>query len=289
MIAERVAEELIGCNWVGIPFGGSMPEVARIEAQHIVVSDLHRHVINLALTIRSNRVWLLQRLLRDSPFHPDLLQTAQDFCKKNEPRLAQATDFYCDADAAYWYFISQWMGRSGKAGTDGEFNGGIATVWNANGGGSNQRYRAAVKSLGAWHRIMQRCCFEVKGCFEFLERCEDTPKVGIYCDPPFPSDAPGNKGDRYRHKFSVQQHADLARALSRFKQARVVCRFYGDHPLIHSLYPRCRGGDCAGDCWYWREIKGGRTQANKVAPEVLIMNGPSRAPRDRAGLFDVAF
>jgi hypothetical protein len=61
--------------------------------------------------------------------------------------------------------------------------------------------------------------------------------------------------------------------------ARVVCRFY-DHPLVRELYPEQR--------WTWRHLAGGRKQTNGDAPEVLLLNGPSRvavAPATGGGLF----
>jgi hypothetical protein len=64
----------------------------------------------------------------------------------------------------------------------------------------------------------------------------------------------------------------LAGVLASFERARVVCRFY-DHPLIRELYPRELG-------WVWRRFTG-RKQSNAQAPEVLILNGPSReTPKD---------
>lgn len=47
-LAPQVGELLNGCRWVGVPFAGSMTELIYIDAPTLVVSDLHRHVINLA-------------------------------------------------------------------------------------------------------------------------------------------------------------------------------------------------------------------------------------------------
>jgi site-specific DNA-adenine methylase len=266
MHAAYVGEELRGCRWVGVPFAGGMSELMEIDASSIVVSDLHRHVINLALTIRDRRHNELVRMLRDTPFHPDMLARAQAFCKKNEPR--KGAD-YVDVAAAYWYFVCVWMGRSHKAGTVDEFNGGLSRRWNANGGDSNVRYRSAIRALASWHRLMQRCSFDVLDVFEFLEACLDAEGHAIYCDPPWPKD-----GDKYRHAFTVADHRRLAAELGRFRTTRVVVRL-GDHPLVRELYPE--------SVWTWRRITS-RTQTNSAKAEALILNGPSRAA-DKGGLF----
>jgi hypothetical protein len=108
-------------------------------------------------------------------------------------------------------------------------------------------------------RVMPRCTFVVRDCFELLDSVKDEKGVGVYCDPPFP-----DAGDAYRHRFSEDQHRRLASKLSGFQKARCVCRFYR-HPLIEELYPAPR--------WRWLELEGGRTQTNASAPEVLLVNG----------------
>ncbi len=255
MNAEIVGEELRGCRWVGVPFSGGMSELAHITAPMIVVSDLHRHVVNLANVVAMQRRELFD-VLRRLPFHPDVLKLAQEFCKSNEPSGMN------DLRAATHYFVCVWMGRSHKAGTTDEFNGEISRRWNANGGSSNTRYRSAIKSLAAWERVMKRCSFDVMDCFEFLEACKDEPGHGLYIDAPWPDD-----GKRYRHTFTESQHRQLAMALRAFRKMRVVVRF-GDHPLIRELYPEPQ--------WTWRRITS-RTQLNEDKAEALIMNGPSRA------------
>lgn len=265
ILAPMVGKELAGCKWVGVPFAGGMAEVACIKASTIVVSDLHRHVINLALCVKADdlRPRLAERL-GSQPFHPDCLSTAQESCRAVEAAVnwpdMPCLDWACD------YFTACWMGRSHKSGIDDEFNGGLSIRWNANGGDSNKRYRSAVASLAAWQDIMRRCNFSVLDAFEFLARCEDSDGHGIYCDPPFPG-----PGDRYKHncgKTEAEQrlwHRSLAEALGRFTKTRVACRFY-DHPLIRELYPEPR--------WTWRHLKG-RDQANNgEKAEVLIVNGP---------------
>jgi len=154
------------------------------------------------------------------------------------------------------------MNRSAKAGTDGEFSGGLPVRWNANGGDSNTRYRSAIESLEAFEIAFRRCNFVCLDVFEFLDGAKDTTGNGLYLDPPFPG-----PGDGYKHKFPEAQHRELAARLAAFRQTRVVCRFY-DHPLIRELYPE--------GAWTWRRLKG-RKQLNEEVSEVLIINGPSYA------------
>lgn len=265
MLGHTVGEELRGCKWVGVPFAGGMCELAHIKASTIVVSDLHRHVINLAMTVANeNRRHALVCELSSLPFHPDTLKYAQSHCEEMERAGWDFGERSCQIDQrwALNYFTCCWMGRSAKAGTEGEFSGGLPVRWNANGGDSNTRFRSAVASLEAWGEIMRRCNFVVMDVFEFLERFDDQPGHGLYCDPPFPG-----PGDDYKHKFTIEQHRRLAKRLGEFSKGRVVCRFY-DHPLIRELYPEGR--------WTWRRQKG-RKQTNEASPEVLIINGPSYA------------
>lgn len=252
MLAKHVGELLAGCRWVGVPFAGGMSELAHITAPTMVVNDLHRHVINLAKVVAHppSCHTLVQRL-ENAAFHPDELEAAQDYCVMFPPNGTT------DVNAAISYFITQWMGRSGNAGTEKEFTGGLPVRWNANGGDSNTRYRSAVQSLAAWGRIMQRCNFTTLDFGEFLGKCKDEQGHGIYCDPPFPAG-----GELYRHKFTEADHRRLCTLLGGFKKTRVVIRYY-DHPLVRELY--------AGPQWAWKELTG-RKSSNADAPEVLISN-----------------
>jgi len=260
MMAEEVGNLLKGCRWVGIPFAGGMPEVLKIDAPTIVVSDLHRHVINLA-NVMKDRFWgaRLYRSLRRLPFHPEVLAESQTWCKKYTDRPAKMGR---DMAAAFHYFVTCWMGCSGKSGIMDEFNGGISVRWNISGGDSAVRYHSAVRSIIAWRRVLRRCTLVVMDCFDFLDACQDEARHGIYCDPPFPG-----PGAKYRHTFTETDHRQLAMRLAEFTRARVVCRFY-DHPLIRELYPTGQ--------WTWHEFSG-RKQSNAAAPEVLLTNDKQRS------------
>lgn len=260
LLASNVGREVRGCEWVGIPFGGGMSEVAHIDARAIVVNDLHRHVINLAMVVADlDSGPHLVQMLDALPFHPDTLAAAQVACLGREAVVRGPIP---DIAAARDYFVACWMARSGLAGTKGEFRGSLPVRWSASGGDSNVRYRSAVASLGDWQIAMKRCNFTCLDVFEFLGKVKDQKGHGIYLDPPFPG-----PGDAYKHTFGEEKHRDLAKLLAGFAQARVVCRFY-DHPLIRELYPEPQ--------WTWTRYSG-RKQTNDEAPEVLVINGPSYA------------
>lgn len=262
MLAAMVGEEFAGCKWVGVPFAGGMSELLHIQAPSLLVNDLHRHVINLARVMANPNLGAkLYRQLRRVPFHVDSLKEAQQECLAFE-RLGVVLSENAQLRWATAYFCAAWMPRHGSSGTEKEFNVGLSLRYNGNGGDSAKHYWSAVESIVAWRKVLQRANFTVMDYREFLLKCKDEPKSGIYCDPPFPG-----PGEKYAHKLSEFDHKSLAAALATFKQSRVVCRFY-DHPLIRELYPETQ--------WTWRHLKG-RKQTNDEAPEVLLINGPSYA------------
>lgn len=261
MLGPAVGEELAGRSWVLVAFAGGMAELSHITARTILVNDLHRHAINLARVIADvdTRRALLKRL-NSKLFHPDTLAESQAYCEENEPQSKR------DLHAAEHYFVSSWMGRSNKAGTDSEFDGRLALRWNAGGGDSVVRYHSAIRSMVAFSRVARRCQFETLDAFDLLARCEDTEEHAIYCDPPFPK-----KGRKYLHNAGNTDldervwHTRLRDQVERFEKTRVVMRFY-DHPLIREIYEEPR--------WTWRRLKG-RNQANEETAEVLLINGAS--------------
>lgn len=261
-LAPHVADKLAGCSWVGIPFGGGLSELAHIKCPTMVVSDLHRHVINLARVVQTDplrRALITQ--LEWTAFHPDVLRDAQAFCLKVEdtidPNAVMQNIQFAITQWAYSYFVSQWCGRSGKSGTDPEFTGYLPVRWTASGGDSNTRFRSATESLEEWGKIFRRCNFLCLDVFEFLDKVKDLPKHGLYLDPPFP-----DAGDVYVHKFTEAMHRLLAtRLLYGFDKCRIVCRFY-DHPLIREIYPAAN--------WTYVELKG-RKASNAEAAELLLV------------------
>lgn len=257
MLASEVGKALKGCEWVGIVFAGGMSEVPHIDARTLLVNDKHLHVINLAMVVadcdlRPKLIEAVDALA----FHPDALLKAQAKCKVAEHEHWRSS--HGNLEWAINYFVASWMGRSAKAGTDQEFDGGLPLRWNAGGGDSNTRYRSAIESIGAWGKTMRRCNFSTLDFREFLGKCKDAPRHGIYADAPFPDD-----GDGYKHKFKERDHIDLRTLLAQFTETRVVIRYH-DHPLIRDLYPD-------EGHWHWNRLAG-RNQANDETPEVLITN-----------------
>jgi DNA adenine methylase len=268
MVSERIGRELDGCACVGVPCAGGMCELRYITARTLLVSDLHRHMINLSTVAGDPQLGpQLYRQLRRMAFHPDTLANAQDRCRLRD--AAQDNGLFASTadvglhDKLAWavdYFVCCWMSQGGRAGTPNEFTGPLSVRWDAGGGDSATRFRNAVLSLPAWRRVLRRCTFQVLDCFEFFETFKDKPGHGLYVDSPWPG-----PGDGYTHKFSDADHRRLARVLARYTQTRVVIR-NGDHPLIRELYSPAHWN------WITRES---RTQANKSLPEALILNGPS--------------
>lgn len=200
----------------------------------------------------------LYRRLRREVFHPESLRKSQVACELFEllPHNSEEPDLLW----AHAYFVSAWMPRHSCSGTEGEFNTGLSTRWNAGGGDSAAHYWSAVKSIPAWRKILQRANFSALDVFDFLKKCKDESTTGIYCDPPFPG-----PGDKYAHKFDESKQRQLAEQLSKYQSARIVCRFY-DVPLIRELYPQPK--------WTWRLLEG-RKQTNATGAEVLLINGES--------------
>jgi site-specific DNA-adenine methylase len=251
LIAAEVGKVLKGLRWVGIPFCGSMPEVFCIDAPTVVVNDRYHLVINLARMLGHPVLGpQLYRRLKRTLFHPESLAAAQAACRNSASSLS-------DLDLAYNYFVSQWMGRSAKAGTKNELTGALPVRWNGGGGDSNTRYRSAVSSIVSWRRLMAACNFTCMDAFDFLAKCKDDKTVGIYVDPPWP-----DAGDEYKYRFTPAEHERLAAILTAYTKSRVVCRFYGDHPLVAKLYPKRE--------WLWQWLDG-RKQTNEIGREVLLI------------------
>ena len=258
MVCGPYAELLSGCSWVGIPFCGGLSIVAHLveTAREVVCNDKHRLAINLYRTIAdpNTRRELLNRL-EATPFHEEVLKQAQALCKAIEWRVSDPIGVEC----AYWYFVTCWMGRSGKSGTTSEFEGGLAVRWDSGGGSSPLRFQTAVRSIQEfWGPICERCSFLCRDWTEILAKVKDDPMCGLYCDPPWV-----DAGEKYTCKFEPRDHVHLATVLSQFKHTKVVVR-YGEDPLILKLYEY-------GDGWHIREITS-RDQANGPMRELCITN-----------------
>lgn len=280
-IAERAARELGAAKWVGIGCVGGGSIIPLIECRGGVANDRHRHIINLFRVVADTELKaLLIQNLDATIFHPDELAAAQLRCIQREQMFESGGGLFAGKRAEVgppnvaWardYFISVWMGRGGSAGTKGEFNGSLPTRWNANGGGSNTRYRSAADSINAWNVVLKGWEFETLDVFEFVGMVKESEKEkagdrALYLDPPWVG-----AGDGYKHRFTESHHRKLAKQLSAYQKVRVVVR-YGDDPLIREIYPASR--------WNIIELTS-RDQGNKDVAELLILNGPSHeVPHD---------
>lgn len=261
--AATVGKALEGCKFVGLPFAGGMSEVPFITAKQILANDRHRMVINLCTVIQNNakRKWLIEQA-DAMPYHPDILETAQRKAQEFAAQMEAGEHVKSDHEAALAYFVCCWMGRGGNAGTADELKGSLPIRWNANGGGSNRRYRTAIEALDAWGETFRRCEFTCLDAFDFLAKIPDTVETGIYTDANWP-----DLGDEYLHKIDLAWQCKLAGVLRRFDKARVVVRF-GEHPLIRELYTEVCG-------WTWSPMES-RNQANDIKPEFLIVRNGAR-------------
>lgn len=254
-VAKQYAALLDDCKHVTVPFCGGLSIVAHLveTANEIVCNDKHGLAINFYTCIADPelRADLLERLHR-VPFHQALLAEAQEMCRAHD--VIESSDVVM----AFHYFVTCWMGRSGRSGTKSEFSGGLAMRWDAGGGSSPLRFQTAVRSIqDVWGTICERCSFVCMDWSEILDRVKDDPACGVYVDAPWPS-----VGDDYVHQFIEADHRWLKRALTEFKKTKIVIR-YGDNPLIRELY--------GSGFWHIRQI-GSRDQANGDVAEICITN-----------------
>jgi len=256
MNGKTIGAEIGRQAMVSIPFCGGCSELYHIDARQILLNDLHRHIITLAKTIVDDAEFpAMLENLEHVLVHPDCLAEARAVLATIEDGDAPLAANHVWAAA---YFTNAWLTRS-NSGSESEFTQPLATRRTSSGGSSVCRWRSAVEGLPAWRKILQhRCEFVCQDWRTFAKKVRDTRGHAVYVDPPW-QDA----GKEYRHKFTEQDHRDLARWLWTFRQTRVVIR-HSDHPLYRDLYAE----------WDWVSI-GGRNQGNKHISEMLIINGPS--------------
>ena len=258
MVCDKYAALLSECKHVTIPFCGGLSIVRCLIEQgvsEIVCNDKHRLSVNFyrCLCDTESRKDLIECLGR-VPFHEDVLFSSQEMCKSHE--IVETLN----VKMAFHYFVTAWMGRSGKAGTDSEFNGGLAMRWDAGGGSSPLRFQTAVRSIEqVWRPVCERCSFLCRDWEEIVGKVKDAEDCGIYADPPWVG-----AGDQYVHKFVEKDHSKLCRVLSSKFGTKIVVR-YGDDPLIRSLYKD----------WDIKRLAS-RDQANGDVGELCITNFDQR-------------
>lgn len=253
------------------PFCGSLAvPFAKERCSFETVNDLYGDLVNLARVLKSaSAAKELHERLSRTLMHEQLFH---DAATQWHARGYQPAPEAGDVDRAEEFMICSWFGRNGVCGTS-SYNQGFCVRYTKNGGHAGKRWCSAVDSIPAWHERLRMMTILNRDGFELLERLEDADKCAIYCDPPYVK-----KGFKYVKDFGDGDHERLARCLNRFKKTRVVVSYY-EHPLLDDLY---RG-------WTKREVyttkalvsQGQRGEKGKatVAPEILLINGPSLSPQ----------
>ena len=165
-----------------------------------------------------------------------------------------------------------------------EINYPMAVRWTPGGGHGGVRFRSATESIPLWHQRLRQVIILRRDLFEVLPKIQDVKGVVVYVDPTYLRETRG--GAEYVHEFqddtgtifeTEDDHARLAREVGRFEHARVVVSYY-DHPRLGRLY----------EGWTKRNmsrqknlhvqnlhVQNRRGAGPCVAPEVLVLNGPS--------------
>ena len=277
-LAPAIVKELGKHTQYFEPFCGSMAVLmAKEPSQKETVNDLHGDLVNLARVVqnRFSAEDLYDRLSR-SIMSEDLLEQAQSILDDN---FHIPTIGITDAmvDRAFWYFVASWMGRNGTAGTRrSDYQ--IAVRWTKNGGSPTVRFSNAAGSIPGWHERLRNVVILSRDAFNIVGKFEDVLGTAIYCDPPYlmstRSGQRQSNTSRYLHDIDgMEKHQQLAQVLRGYKNARIVVSYY-DCLEIRELY----------EGWTFLEKTMHKnlhapnkraTVSAKVAPEVLIINGPS--------------
>ncbi len=260
---ERVTHHLTHCGLVGVPFAGSFAEVPYLlkVCRVVAANDLHRHILNLAMVAKVPA--LREQLLAEldgMPFHRDVLLHSQ----QRTQAWRWHGDLRPDVQAAKWYFIAAWMGRSGDAGTTRELASGFSPRFNAGGGSSIVRFVSARESLAEFGEAIRATEISCLDAFEFLKKIGDHPLTGLYVDSPWP-----DASLQYVYDFAARDYERLQQALTAYANATVVVR-YCDHPLIRQLYQ-------TRDGWRFEQYVT-RKQSNNSMNEVLIIRNSPHDP-----------
>lgn len=287
-MASDIAEQLGRHSQYFEPFCGSMAVLfSKDQVQKETVNDLHGDLINLAVCLQDefHGPWIYERCQR-TLFSEGLVNDAKDYFDESPDWSENDPQIPC-RERAYWYFVSSWMSRNGTAGMA-RISHQAAVRFTKGGGSTTTRWRNAVESIPAWHRRLANVVILQRDAFTLLDKFEDVPETGIYCDPPYVIDrltrtgvkSAGDKSHSYKHEFGAGEpgslfddpvpsdHERLATALRAYKRARIVVSYY-DCELIRELYE----GWTFIDKTTKKNIQ--RPSCNEIteAPEVLIVNG----------------
>ena len=254
-------------RWCGVPFLGGGSELKFLDVKTGVANDLHSQVINLFNVVKNpiQRDELIQ-CMAHRVYHVEEFLRARGRCRMLVETERDGVGMFADAvEAAADYFVHAWMGRKGQAGTVKEFSNTFAYRWTCSGGNPVTEYNNACYALTYWCSIFQKWAFTCMDALTFIGRVKDHPDHGLYIDAPWPG-----AGDAYLCKFTEENQRDMASALVKYQDTRIVIRF-GDDALIRELYPQPQ--------WRWYPYES-RTQGNTKQAEVLLTNFDYDIPMD---------
>lgn len=248
------------------PFCGSLPVLFNKPISSAeTINDLYGDVVNLARQVQSERgpeLW--ERTQRTLMCKPTFLDSCAELKKEFEPTF----------DRAFHFIVACWQGLNGLTGAKR-----AQPVFNLryapSGGSAAVRWQSVCESIPWWWERLQNVTILQQCGIDLCEKIQDRDDVVIYCDPPY-----FVKSTPYMHDFVDADHERLAAALCSKKRARVVVSYY-QHEQLERLYP----GWTLVDCTTRKSIatigsKAG-VDGDHVAPEVLLINGPSlTAPKD---------
>jgi len=274
-LAPRIVAELGPHNLYFEAFCASMATlIAKPPAPMEIVCDLHGDLVNMARVIQHPSLGAqFYRRCRRLLCSQEQFLDVKPACDGREREPAPASP---DVGRAVEFFLFSWIGRNGTVGSNSGNH--FCVRYTANGGSPAKRLASAVDSIPAWRRRLRNVIILNEDTFNVLERIDDQPTTAIYADPPY-----FVKGSKYLHDFAAEDHARLAEALRRFRNARIVVSYY-DHPDARRLYAGWSFVECATTkamVSAGQRGKGGAVQA----PEVLIINGESYTAPAGEGLF----
>jgi DNA adenine methylase len=276
-LAPKIIAELGPHKAYWEPFCGSCAVLmAKPECPMETVNDLHGDLVNLARVLASDRyAELWERSHRTLMCDQIFLECREAVATPADP--APSVDEVAAEHVlrAWRYLVCSWMGRNGAGGT-GLTNITLAARYTSNGGSGGFRWRSAVGSIPAWHERLHAVHIRRMDAIEMVGKIEDSAASAIYVDPPYLT-----KSTKYVHDLESEDHHRLAEQLARFQKTRVVVSYYDD-PRLEGLYPQDRWTKVACPVvkglvnQSMRDQRGGK----KLAPEVLLLNGPSYADQE---------
>lgn len=136
----------------------------------------------------------------------------------------------------------------------------------AGGGGNATRLKAAAGDLDAWAKEFERVEFTCEDFRNTILKAHDKPENGIYVDAPWVQ-----QGGAYVHRFTEDDHRELAKMLRMFGHAKILVR-YGDCQLIRELYCHDHIRRIAEKPTWYFTAASSRNQSNNAVREVWITN-----------------